>query len=213
MQGRRSLWRRAATKPARGPLVRNSSYWLPTIDCPRPLTRCHQDRPSNTRGSTKRSCALAPNGLACVSSVASLTLGPQLLLAGLPSVSDKSNTRIIELLVFLLSRTFAWNLAAEGSKCPRRNTRHPPDPSGVQPASLRFRAHPKWAVGRLASLGMQPTSPLPLRTALGRRSPRSVPSSVRRLMRRPRRRLRLGLPHDHLHSFRSRPGVKPLAPR
>ena len=55
-------------------------------------------------------------------SVASLTLGPRSLPGALPSVSDKSNTRITELLVFLMSRTFARNLAADGGKCLRRNT-------------------------------------------------------------------------------------------
>lgn len=56
--------------------------------------------------------------------VASLTLGARLLRGGLPSVRDKSNTRIIELLVFLMSQTLARNLAAEESKCLTRNTRY-----------------------------------------------------------------------------------------
>jgi hypothetical protein len=55
-------------------------------------------------------------------SVASLTLGRRWLQGGLPSVGDKSNTRIRWFLVFLMSQTFARNLAAEGSKCLRRNT-------------------------------------------------------------------------------------------
>jgi len=39
-----------------------------------------------------------------------------------PNVRYKSNTRNKSLLVFLVSQTFALNLAAGGGKCLRRNT-------------------------------------------------------------------------------------------
>ena len=57
------------------------------------------------------------------SRAASLALGPRLPSGDLPSVRDKSSTRIEGLVVFLLSATLGRLGASTGTKCRRRNTR------------------------------------------------------------------------------------------
>jgi hypothetical protein len=58
-----------------------------------------------------------------MSSVASPTFASAPLLCWRANVGDKSYTRIMELLVFLMALTFAQNLAGQGGKCQNRNTR------------------------------------------------------------------------------------------
>lgn len=55
-------------------------------------------------------------------SVAPLTFGPRFGPGSSPNVRGVSNTRILEWLVFLMTPTFALDLAATGSKCRSRNT-------------------------------------------------------------------------------------------
>ncbi len=56
-------------------------------------------------------------------SVASLPLGPHLLRSRLPSTRDKSNTRLMKLLVIPVSPTRGQSGAATVTQCWRRNTR------------------------------------------------------------------------------------------
>ena len=167
--------RAEATGPRRKPSCSQSegaTYCLAEVRVRCHLNRSHPSVPVQTfalERPLKGSTCLSRSTLRPSTRVASLTLGPRLRRGGLPGVSDKSNSRIIGLLVLLMSQTFARKLAATGSKCLRRSTRR--CRSGCRPRTRSVHQRPL----RRMRAGMA----CPCSANGSRRSPRARPSPPR----------------------------------